>query len=62
MMYKVVIKQYGKNRTVRVWAETLTDAIEKVGKTFYVDEKETRRMYDEQNRKSKNGISNGIHL
>ena len=29
MLYKVVIKQYGKERTVRVWAETLTDAIEK---------------------------------
>lgn len=45
MMYKVVIKQYGKERTVRVWAETLTDAIEKVSKTFYVDEEKTRRIY-----------------
>ena len=48
MMYKVVIRQYGKERTVRVWAETLTDAIEKVSKTFYVDEEQTRRMYYEQ--------------
>ena len=44
MIYKVVIKQYGKERTVRVWAETLGDAIEKVSKTFYVDEEKTRRI------------------
>lgn len=44
MMYKVVIKQYEKERIVRVWAETLSDAIEKVGKTFYVDEEKTRRI------------------
>ena len=46
MLYKVVIKQYGKERTVRVWAETISDAIEKVSKMFYVDEEKTRRMYD----------------
>lgn len=46
MMYKVVIKQYGKERIVRVWAETLSDAIDKVNKTFYVDEEKTRRLYN----------------
>ena len=60
MMYKVVIKQYGKERVVRVWAETLSDAVDKVRKTFYVDEEETRRIYNEQNKKSKNDIGNGI--
>lgn len=51
MMYKVVIKQYGMERTVRVWAETLSDAIEKVSKTFYVDEEKTRKMYNERRNK-----------
>ena len=46
MIYKVVIKQYGNERIVRVWAETISDAIEKVSKTFYVDEQKTRRMYN----------------
>lgn len=44
MMYKIVIKQYGKERTVRAWGYTLSEAIEKVSKVFYVDEEKTRRI------------------
>jgi len=47
-MYSVVIRQYGKERVVRVVAETISDAIEKVSRVFYVDIEKTRRMNDGQ--------------
>lgn len=44
MLYQIVIRQYGKERIVRAWGYTLSEAIEKVSRVFYVNEKRTREI------------------
>lgn len=46
MLYNIVIRQYGKERIVRAWGYTLSEAIEKVSRVFYVNEEKTRRLND----------------
>lgn len=44
-MYTVVIKQYGKNRTMQTYSTSLDDAIKKVCRAGYrVDKIKTKEM------------------
>ena len=47
-MYSVVIKQYGKNRTMQTYAECLDDAIQKVKRAgFRVDRQKTKEIQND---------------